>query len=35
MYENGKTRPIKTAPGMRGEGIKENDSGDDFNYNIL
>jgi hypothetical protein len=34
MYENGKMRPVETIPGM-GEGIKENDGGDEFNYYIL
>jgi hypothetical protein len=32
MYENGKMRPAKTIPGLRGVGIKENDGGGDFNY---
>jgi hypothetical protein len=27
MYVNGKMRPVETVPGMRGEGIKENDGG--------
>jgi hypothetical protein len=27
MYENGKTRPVETIPGMRGREIKENDGG--------
>jgi hypothetical protein len=36
MNENGKMRPIETIPGM-GEGrrIKENDGGDEFNYDTL
>jgi hypothetical protein len=34
MYENGKMRPVETIPGM-GEGIKENDGGGEFNYDIL
>jgi hypothetical protein len=35
MYENGKMRPVKTIPGMGGGGIKENDGGGEFNYDIL
>jgi hypothetical protein len=35
MYENGKMRPVKTSPGMGGGGIKENDGGGEFNYDIL
>jgi hypothetical protein len=37
MYENGKTRPVKTIPGMGwGEkGIKENNAGGKFDYDIL
>jgi hypothetical protein len=31
MYENGKTRPVETVLGMRPEGRKENDRGDEFN----
>jgi hypothetical protein len=27
MYENGKTRPVETIPGMEGREIKENDGG--------
>jgi hypothetical protein len=27
MYANGKMRPVETIPGMREEGIKENDAG--------
>jgi hypothetical protein len=27
MYENGKTRPVETIPGMGGGGIKKNDGG--------
>jgi hypothetical protein len=34
-YGNGKIRPIKTTPGMGGEGIKENDERGKFNYDIL
>jgi hypothetical protein len=32
MYVNGKIRHVKTIPGMRGWGIKENDGGSEFNY---
>jgi hypothetical protein len=35
MYENGKIRPVETVPGMGVGGIKENDGGDEFNYEIL
>jgi hypothetical protein len=28
-------RPVETIPGMGGEGIKENDGGDEYKYNIL
>jgi hypothetical protein len=35
MYVNGKMRPFETIPGMGGEGIKENDRGGEFNYDIL
>jgi hypothetical protein len=35
MYENGKMRPGETIPGMGREGIKENDGGSEFNYDIL
>jgi hypothetical protein len=35
MYENGKTRPCETIPGMRGGRIKESDGGGDFNYDVL
>jgi hypothetical protein len=34
MYKNGKMRPVKTIPGMVGGGIKENDGGDEFKYDI-
>jgi hypothetical protein len=27
--------PVETTLGMVGEGIKENDGGDEFNYDIL
>jgi hypothetical protein len=35
MYENGKMRPTETIPGMGKRGIKENDGGSEFNYDIL
>jgi hypothetical protein len=35
MYENGKMRLGETIPGMRGEGIEENDGGSEFNYDVL
>jgi hypothetical protein len=28
-------RPVETITGMRGVGIKENDEGGEFNYDIL
>jgi hypothetical protein len=34
MYLNGKMRPIETMPGMGGEGIKQNDGGGKFKYDI-
>jgi hypothetical protein len=34
MYVNGKMRSVETIPGME-EGIKENDGGGEFNYNIF
>jgi hypothetical protein len=34
MYENGKIRTIESIPEW-GEGIKENDRGDEFNYDKL
>jgi hypothetical protein len=34
MYVNGKLRPVETILGM-GAGIKENDGGGKFNYDIL
>jgi hypothetical protein len=27
-------KPVKTIPGMRGEGIKENDGGSELNYDM-
>jgi hypothetical protein len=35
MYENGKMRPTETIPGMGGKEIKEEDGGDEFNYDIF
>jgi hypothetical protein len=35
MYENGKKRPVETIPGMEGGGIKENEGGGEFKYDIL
>jgi hypothetical protein len=35
VFENGKMRPVETIPGIRGEGIKENDGEGEFSYNIL
>jgi hypothetical protein len=35
MYENGKVRPVETIPGVVAAGRKENDGGDEFNYDIL
>jgi hypothetical protein len=35
MYENGKMKSVETIPGMGGRGIKENDGGGEFNYDIL
>jgi hypothetical protein len=34
MYANGKMSPVETIPGM-GAGVKENDGGGGFNYDIL
>jgi hypothetical protein len=28
-------RPVETIPAMRGGGLKENDGGDEFNYDTL
>jgi hypothetical protein len=33
MYVNGKMRPVETISGVR-EGVKENDGGDEFKYDI-
>jgi hypothetical protein len=35
MYENGKIKCLETIPGMREMGIKKNDVGGEFNYDIL
>jgi hypothetical protein len=35
MYENGKMTPVETVPSMGGREIKENDGGDEFNYDTL
>jgi hypothetical protein len=35
MCENGKMSPVETIPRMLGEGIKENDGGGEFSYDIL
>jgi hypothetical protein len=35
MYENGKMRPVEAIPGTEGGGIKENDAGGEFDYDIL
>jgi hypothetical protein len=34
MYVNGKIRPAETAPGV-GEGIRENDGGGEFKWDIF
>jgi hypothetical protein len=33
MYENGKMKPVETTTGMG--GIRKNDRGSEFNYDIL
>jgi hypothetical protein len=35
LYVNGKMRSVETIPGMKGGGIKENDGGGEFKYDIL
>jgi hypothetical protein len=38
MYVKGKMRPVETISGMEEwveRGIKENDGGDEFNYDIF
>jgi hypothetical protein len=34
VYVNVKMSPVEIIPGMGGEGIKENDGGGEFNYDI-
>jgi hypothetical protein len=33
-YENRKIRPVETIPGTGERGIKKNDGGGEFNYDI-
>jgi hypothetical protein len=35
MYVAGEMRPVESIPGMGGGGVKENDGGVEFNYDIL
>jgi hypothetical protein len=35
MYVSGKMRPLETIPGMGAVGIRENDGGDKFKYDIF
>jgi hypothetical protein len=35
LYENGKMRPAESIPGMGVGGIKENNGGSEFSYNIF
>jgi hypothetical protein len=35
MYVNGKKIPTETILGTGGEGIKKNDGGGEFNYDIF
>jgi hypothetical protein len=35
IYVNGKVRPVETIPGMGKRGMKDNDGGGEFNYDIL
>jgi hypothetical protein len=35
MNRNGKMRPVETIPIMEGEGIKKNDGGGEFKYDIF
>jgi hypothetical protein len=35
MYVNGKMMSVETTPGMGEGGIKENNGGSEFNYDIL
>jgi hypothetical protein len=34
-YVNGKMKPVESIPGMKEKGIKENDGGNEFNYDIF
>jgi hypothetical protein len=35
MYANAKMIPAETTPGIRGGGMRENDRGDEFMYDIF
>jgi hypothetical protein len=35
MYVNGKMKPVGTVPGMDRRGIKDNDGGGEFKYDIF
>jgi hypothetical protein len=35
VHKNGKMRPAESIPGVGGGGIKEDDGGGEFNYDIL
>jgi hypothetical protein len=35
MYVNGKIRPVETVPEVGGGRMKENDGGNEFNYDVL
>jgi hypothetical protein len=35
MYVNGKMIPVESIPNIGRGGMKENDAGDEFNYNIF
>jgi hypothetical protein len=35
MNENGKMRPVESILGIGERGIKENDGGGEFNYDVL
>jgi hypothetical protein len=35
MYENEKVEHVESIPGKGGQGIKENDGGGEFNYDVL
>jgi hypothetical protein len=34
-YLKGKVRPVEGIPGMGGEGIKENNGGSEFKYEVF